>query len=80
LVDHLAIGLLVDAVEFAALLFVDQGKKRRKGIAQVEAAAATVADVEYPVEFLVQRIGVVELRLLPAQSVARGRLEIALAA
>ena len=39
-----------------------------------------MADVEYSLEFLLQRSGVIELRVLPAKGMARGRLQIALAA
>jgi hypothetical protein len=39
-----------------------------------------VADIEDALEFLVKRRGVVELRVLPRQRMARGRLETALGA
>src|SRR5260370_42508799 len=80
LVDHFPKGLLVYAIELAGLRFVDQIEQGRKGIAQIEAAAAAMADIEYPFEFLLQRTGVVELRILPAKGMARGRLQIALTA
>ena len=36
-----------------------------------------MTDVEYPVEFLLERGGVVEARLLPAESMPGGRLQTA---
>src|ERR1700690_703101 len=78
-VDHFPIGLLIDAVDFAGLRLVDQIEQRRDGVAQVEAAAAAVADFEYPLEFLIERGRVVELRILPAEGVARRRLQTAFA-
>ncbi len=80
LVDHSPKSLLIYAIELAGLRVVDQIEQSRKGIAQIEAAAAPVADIEYPLEFLLQRIGGVELRILPPKGMARGRLQIALAA
>ena len=80
MVDDLREVLLVDAVELAGLRLVDQIEQRREGVAQIEAAAAAVADVEDPLELLLERGVVVELRVLPAERVARGRLETALAA
>ena len=76
----LPVVLLVHAVELAGLRLVDQIEQGGKRVAQIEAAAAAVADVEDPLELLVERGVVIELRVLPAQRVTRGRLETALAA
>jgi hypothetical protein len=73
-------GPFIYAIELACLRVVDQIEQSRKGIAQIEAAAATMADVEYPFEFLLQRTGVIELRILLPKRMARGRFQIALAA
>src|SRR5690606_9461532 len=51
----------------------------REGVAQVEAAAAAVADVEHPLEFLHQRGLVVVLLGLPGNIVPRRGVEAALA-
>jgi hypothetical protein len=80
MVDHLAIGLLVHRREFAGRRLVDQVEQRRKRVAQIEAAAAAVTDVENPLELPIERGGVIELRILPVEGMARGRLETALAA
>ena len=45
---------------------VDQVEQSWKGIAQIEAAAATVTDFEYPLEFRIERRRIIELRVLPA--------------
>jgi hypothetical protein len=79
MVDYLPIGFFVHAVEFAGLRLVDQIEQSRKGIAQIEAAAAAMADIEYPFKFLLERAGVIELRFQPAQGMARGRFQIAFA-
>ena len=80
LVDYFPIGLLIYAIEFAGLRPIDQIEQGRKGIAQIEAAAAAMADIEYPFEFLLQRTGVIELRIRLPKGMACGRLQIALTA
>ncbi len=42
----------VDRIEFAAGRIVDGVEQRGKGLTQIEAAAATMANVEYPAHFL----------------------------
>jgi hypothetical protein len=78
MVDHLRERALVDAVEFARARFVDQIKQRGKGVAEVEAPATAVANVEHPLDFLFERLGIVESGLLPAECVPARRLEAAL--
>ncbi len=79
LVDHLPKGLFIHAIDLAGLRIVDQIEQSRKGIAQIETAAAAMADVEYPFEFFLQRTGVIELGILLPKRMARGRFQIALA-
>ena len=45
-VDDVPVDLLVDAVDFAGRRFIDGIEQRRERVAQTEAAAAAVADVE----------------------------------
>src|SRR5258708_3928535 len=80
LVDHLPEGLLIYAIELAGLGVVDEIEQSRKGIAQIEAAAAAMADIEYPFELLLQRTRVIELGILLRKGMARGRFQIALSA
>ena len=79
-VDDLGEVLPVDAVELSGLGLVDEVEQRRKGVAEVEAAAAAVADVEDPLELLLEGGRFVEFRVLPTEGMARGRFETALAA
>src|SRR5262249_36777411 len=51
---------------------VEQG---REGVAQAEAAATAVTDVEDALEFLLERRLVDELRLAPIERMARGSLQ-----
>jgi hypothetical protein len=46
MIDDFAVVLLVNAVEFAGLGLVDQIEEGWKRVAEVEAPAAAVADVE----------------------------------
>jgi len=73
-------GLLIYAIELAGLRVVDEAEQSRKGIAQIEAAAAAMADIEDSFEFLLQRTGVIELGILPAEGMAGGCFQTALAA
>ena len=60
-IDDLPVVFFVHTVELAGLGLVDQVEERRKRVAEIEAAAAAVADVEDPLEFLVECALVVEL-------------------
>ena len=51
----LGVVLLLHAVDFAGRAVVDQVEQPREGIAQVEAAAAAVTDVEDALHFLFER-------------------------
>src|SRR6185312_17073642 len=50
-----------------------------KGITQIEAAAAAMADVEDAPHLFIQLGGVGEIRILPFDDLARGRVEAAFA-
>jgi hypothetical protein len=78
MVYHLPISFLIDAGELPGVRVVDQLEQSRKGVAQIEAAAAAVADIENPLELLLERGRVMELWFLPPKCVACGRLEAAL--
>jgi hypothetical protein len=79
-IDYLPIVLLVHGIEVAGLRLVDQIEQRRKGVAEIEAASAAVADLEHPFELLIERLGIVELWFLPGEGMPRRRLEAPLAA
>src|SRR5205823_2936558 len=53
--------------------------QRRKRVAEAEAAAAAMTDVEHPLELLVERGLVVELRVAPVERMARRGLQAAFA-
>ena len=80
MIDDFREVFLVHAVELAGLRLVDQIEQRGKRVAEIEAAAAAVADVEDPLELLVERGVVIELRIPPGECVTRGGFETALAA
>ncbi len=54
-IDHVPVDLLVDAIELQRFTRVDRVKKCREGIAQREATATAVADVEDALEFFLER-------------------------
>src|SRR5262245_47205759 len=78
--DDLPVRLLWHVVSFAARRRIDGIEQGRKGVAEAEAAATPVADVEDPRELLVERRGVGELRRAPVYGQPRWRLEAAFAA
>ncbi len=79
MIDHFPIGFLIDVAELAGRRLVDQIEQSRKGVTEIEATAAAVADVEYPFELSVERGGVVELRILPVEGMPCRCLEASLA-
>src|SRR5690606_3997294 len=79
LFDHLAVILLVDTVQFHGRAVVDEVEQGGEGLAQAHAAAATVAKVEYPLQFLLQRGLVPEVGAFPVDRMARRGLQAALA-
>jgi hypothetical protein len=78
-VDHLPVIGFGDAIDFHRRGFIDQIEQCGKRLAQADAAAATVADVEHPLHFLEQRRLVEEIGIAPIQRVARGGFETAFA-
>jgi hypothetical protein len=79
LVDHLPVVLFGDAVDLHRLAFIDQVEQGRERGAQTHAAAAAVADLVDPFEFLVERRRVPEGVALPVERVAGGRFQVAFA-
>ena len=67
----------VDTVDLARGRLVNCIEQRGKGLAKIEAAAASVADVEHPLELFRQSGFVVESGIAPVDRVARGSLEAA---
>src|SRR5690606_3583961 len=56
---------------------VDQVKQPRERIAQIEAAATAVADVEHTAQLVVQFLLVVEIRIIPVDNVPGWRIQAA---
>ncbi len=79
LVDHLPVVLPGDAVDLHRLGGVHQVEQRRKRGAQVHAAPAAVADVEYALHLGKRGALVVEGLVFPVERVAGGGFEIAFA-
>src|SRR5690606_24123840 len=71
LLDDLAVVGLVNAVDFHGGTFVHQVEQGGEGLAQADAAAAAVAQVEDALELLLQRGLVPEFRSLPVQRMPR---------
>jgi hypothetical protein len=78
-VDHRLVVGLVDTVEFAGFRLVDEVEEAREGVAEIEAAAAAVADVEDTLDLGVQLVPVVEVGIVPIDRVAHRRVEAAFA-
>ena len=78
--DDVPIRLFRHVVDFAAGRRIDGVEQGRKGIAETEAAATAVADVEDARELFVERRGVGELRRAPVDRMTRWGLEAAFAA
>src|SRR5205823_13269790 len=69
----------LEARDFAVRASVHRVEQRGKGVAQAEAAAAALADVEHALELRLERYQVVELRVAPLQRVPGGGLQAPLA-
>ena len=67
-VDDVPVDLLVDAVDFAGRRGVDRIEQRRERVAQAEAAAAAVTDVEDPLQLLEQQRFVAILGTAPVDA------------
>src|SRR5262249_43932071 len=75
LVDDLGEVALRDLLHLAAFRGVYEIEQRGKSVAQVDAAAAAVADVEDALELAVERGFVVVVRVAPVDRMARRRFE-----
>ena len=78
MIHNLPVIRLIHAVDLHGLRLVHQVEQRRECIAKAEAATAAMADVEYPLQFRVERTLVVELRVAPGYRLALRGLETAL--
>src|SRR3546814_13838599 len=70
--DRLEI-LAVDRVEFAGLRIVDQIEEPREAVAEIETAAAALADVEDAPHLRVDLLGIRDVWLLPGEKMVPGR-------
>lgn len=77
--DDLPVVFLLDAVDFHRFRVIDKVEQRGEGLAEADAAAAAVADVEDALHLVVERRFVVKGGVLPVERMAGGRLEIAFA-
>jgi hypothetical protein len=68
-VDHLPVVVLGDAVDLHRFGLVHQIEQRREGLAEADAAATAVTDVEDALQLLVERSLVVEISTLPVERV-----------
>ncbi len=75
----LGVVRLGDAIELAGRALVDQVEQPREAVAQIEAAAAAVTDVELPLHLRLDRGQVVVGRIAPGDRMAERRVEAALA-
>src|SRR5204862_1115771 len=73
------VSLLRHAVDLAGRTRVDQVEQPREGIAEIEAAAAAVTDVEDALHLLFERRLVPEPRVLPIEGVTGRGFEAAFA-
>ena len=64
-VDDLAEAGAIHQIELAGFGFVDQVEQRREGVAKIEAAPATVTDVEDAAQLRVDLLGVGEVLVSP---------------
>ena len=79
LLGDLRVVGLVDAVDLHGRRRVDQVEQGGEGVAQADAAAAAVADVEHAFQFGIQRLLVHELGVGPVQRMPPGRVQVAFA-
>ena len=77
MIDDVPVNFLVYGVEFHAFRLVDCIEQGWKRVAQVEAAPATMADIEDTLEFPLKRVVVIEFVSPPGKRVPRRRLETA---
>jgi hypothetical protein len=77
LVNDLIVFFAVKLGKFACFRIVNQVEKGWEGIAKVETAAATMTDVKHTRLFIQKLFLIIEIWVLPGNSVPHGRLEIA---
>src|SRR5690606_1661825 len=75
LVDDLPVVLAGDAIDLHRLALVHEIEQGRERVAEADAAAAAVADVEHPLHFVQARVLVVERRFAPGDGMAGGGFE-----
>src|SRR5687768_9759541 len=78
-IHDVPVHLLVDAIELERVARVDRIEQRGEGIAEAEAAPASMADVEDTRELALERSRIVELRASPIERMTRGSLHASLA-
>ena len=79
-VDDFPVIGLRHPIDFHRLAAVHQIEQGGEGLAQADATAAAVADVEHPLHFLVEGCLVMEIGIAPVEWMASGGFEIAFAA
>jgi hypothetical protein len=67
MIHHIPKDLFGDPVQLHRFRLIDRVKQRWKGIAQVEAATASMANIENPLQFFKQGFLVVKIRIFPIQ-------------
>src|SRR5205085_8968298 len=77
LVDYLPEIRFFDAVDLSRFAFIDKIEQRRKRVAQADAPAAAVTDLEHALELLLDRRLVVVSRVLPVDRMATLGREVA---
>ena len=68
----------MNAINFHRVGFIDQIEKRRKCVAEANAAATAMADVKNALELVVQRLFIPETVALPVQRMPGGSVDDAL--
>ena len=76
-VDHRLEISAVHRIQLAAVRLVDEVEQAREAVAEIEAAAAGMADVEHPPELVVERSRIVKRRVTPIERMARRRFQAA---
>src|SRR5262249_10521035 len=79
IVDDVPVDLLVDPIQLQGRRLVDRIEQSWKRVAETEAAATAVTDVENPLELLVERSLVIEGGVAPVERVTDGCFETPLA-
>jgi hypothetical protein len=67
MIHHIPESLFGNTVQLHGVRFIHRVEQRWKGIAQIEAATTSVADIEYPLQFFKQGRLIVKLGIFPVQ-------------